>query len=181
VDLSLFATVHGVVFKKILRPIFQFLGNPLMLEFLFGVAIAHAPKWRQAIWGIPLGAAAIVGAGFAGVAPNSGTLEFLTGEEALQQVFVYGLPAALIVYGTIQIETKESVWTYLGDGSYSLYLIHTLLLSALLTLWLAVPVPADLIAAVGVVSSVLLAWRVHERFEKPILKALRRSPFQAAD
>jgi len=166
---------YGLCFAlRPMGPVFQFLGNPIILEFLFGVAIAHAPTRREAVWGIPVGAAVLVSAGFAGVAPTGGTIEFLTGEEALRQVLVYGFPSALIVYGTMQIETKESLWTYLGGASYSLYLTHSFPVSALLTLWLVIPLPPDLIVVVGVLSSVLLAWRLHERFEKPILKALRR-------
>ncbi|HET6468874.1 MAG TPA: acyltransferase [Geminicoccaceae bacterium] len=156
-----------------LGPVFQFLGNPIILEFLLGVAIAFAPARRAGIWGIPLGAAALVGAGFFGIAPSGGTMEFLAGENGLQRVLVYGLPAAAIVYGTLQVRAQESVWTYLGGGSYALYLTHTLPVSALLGLWTVFPVAADVIVLVGVLVSVLLAWRVHELFEKPILKALR--------
>ena len=41
------------------------------------------------------------------------------------------------------------------------------------------PIPADIIA-VGIIASVVLAWRVHELVEKPILKALGRRRMQAA-
>ena len=73
----------------------------------------------------------------------------------------------------MQIEAKQSIWTYLGDASYSLYLIHPLVVSTLLALWMPFPIPADLIVAFGMLASVVVAWRIHERFERPILQALR--------
>ena len=165
---------YGLAFAlRPFGPLFQFLGNPIVLEFLFGVAIAHAPMRREAVWLIPVGAAGLAAAGLFGVAPFGGTLKYLMGVDALQRVIVYGVPAALIVYGTMQIRAKQSAWTYLGDASYSLYLTHPLPVSALLTLWTAYPIPADLIVVVGMITSVLVAWRVHELFEKPVLAALR--------
>jgi exopolysaccharide production protein ExoZ len=166
--------LYGLAFVlRPVGPVFQFLGNPIILEFLFGVAIAYAPMRRNAVWGIPLGALALAAAGFAGVAPLGGTVKYLTGDDALWRVVVYGLPAAMIVYGTMQVRAKESIWTYLGDASYSLYLTHTLVVSTLLTLWVAFPVAPDVIVAVGMLASVLLAWLIHARFERPILDALR--------
>jgi exopolysaccharide production protein ExoZ len=153
-------------------PVFQFLGNPLILEFLFGVAIAHAPMRRAALWGIPVGAAALVVVGVAGMAPFGDTIQYLAGEGALWRVLVYGVPAALIVYGTMQIAAKPSVWTYLGDASYSLYLTHPLVVSVLAAVWTAYPVPADLIVAVGMLASLAFAWRVHESVERPLLATL---------
>jgi exopolysaccharide production protein ExoZ len=105
----------------ILRPIgppFQFLGNLMILEFLLDVAIAYAPSWRSGIWGIPIGAIWIIGAGLNGVAPA----ESIDGHDGLRQVLIFGIPSAMIVYGTLQIKARPSVWTYLGDASYSLYL-----------------------------------------------------------
>jgi len=166
--------LYGLAFAfRPFGPLFQFLGNPLILEFLFGVAIAHAPMRRELVWGIPLGAAALFAVGIAGLAPLGGTIKYLSGVDALQRVMVYGVPAALIVYGTMQIRAKQSIWTYLGDASYSVYLTHPLTVAALLAVWTAYPVPADLIVALGMLASVVVAWRIHEGFEKPILAALR--------
>jgi exopolysaccharide production protein ExoZ len=153
-------------------PVFQILGNPLVLEFLFGVVIAKLPMWRGAVVGIPVGLMALSITGILRIAPAGGTLEFLTGEENLQRVFVYGLPSALIVYGTIQIKVREGLWTYLGEMSYSLYLFHPLVVSLLLRLWTAFPIQPDLIVAVTVIASTAISWRVHEMVEKPVLRKL---------
>jgi exopolysaccharide production protein ExoZ len=73
------------------------------------------------------------------------------------------------VYGTLQLQARESVWTYLGNASYSLYLTHIFTLNVLLVLWRIYPIQPDLIILIGISVSVLFAWRIHERFEKPIM------------
>src|SRR5258706_10037604 len=94
-------------------PIFQFLGNPIIIEFLFGVAIARAPKLGFGIAAISVGTALLLLAGVLRLAPSGGTLDFLRGDDNLRRVFVCGIPAAIIVYGTMQIQCAPSVWTYL--------------------------------------------------------------------
>lgn len=155
-------------------PVLQFLGNPLIIEFGFGVVLAYAPRWKPAVWSLPIGAAAMIAVGFLGIAPQGGTMEFLAGDGGFQRVLVYGLPAAMIVFGTMQIDAKPSIWTVLGDASYMLYLIHTLPITLLLMLWTAFPIPPDLIIVIGTASSVLFAWRMYIRFELPLRKFLRR-------
>jgi exopolysaccharide production protein ExoZ len=157
-------------------PIFEFLGNPIIIEFLFGVAITRAPKLGIGVAAIPVGAALLLLAGVLGFAPVGGTLDFLRGDDNLRRVFVCGIPAAIIVYGTMQIRTTPSVWTYLGDASYSLYLVHTFMVTPLQALWTKFPIPADAIIAIGLTTSVLFAWRVHELVEKPMLSRLARRP-----
>jgi exopolysaccharide production protein ExoZ len=81
------------------------------------------------------------------------------------------------VYGTLQVQMRESVWTYLGGASYSLYLSHLFPLSLLLALWRNSPIPSYLIIVIGIFASLVFAWRVHERFEKPIMAALKWPQF----
>jgi exopolysaccharide production protein ExoZ len=155
-------------------PVFQFLGNPIILEFFLGVAVAYMPAWRLGAWAIPCGVVMLACAGLMGITPADGVLDSLHGREAFWRVLVYGIPAAMIVYGTMQIEARQSVWTYLGNASYSLYLTHTLPLTALPALWAIYPVPTDLRILIGIAAALLLAWRVHERFEKPIMTLSKR-------
>jgi exopolysaccharide production protein ExoZ len=150
-------------------PVFQFLGNPIILEFFFGAIIACTPLWRPGVFVMPFGFVALVCVGLIGVAPTWGALDTVYGREAFWRVLVYGVPAAMIVYGTLQAKVGESVWTYLGNASYSLYLTHTLPLSVLFVLWRIHPMPADLIVLIGILAALLFAWRVHERVEKPIM------------
>jgi exopolysaccharide production protein ExoZ len=162
--LAFFARAHG--------PVFQFFGNPIIVEFLFGVLIARLPLVRSGVRFLPIGAVALIVSGPLGISPQGGTLDFLTGEENLQRVFVYGIPSALVVYGTMHISAQKSVWTYLGDVSYSLYLVHTFIVSMLLVVWTAFPIQPDLLILLTMFASVAFAWRTYEMVEKPILKAL---------
>jgi exopolysaccharide production protein ExoZ len=150
-------------------PVFQFLGNPIILEFFFGAIVACAPPWRPGVSVMAFGFVALVCVGLMGVAPTGRAVDAVYGREAFWQVLVYGVPAAMIVYGTLQAQVRESVWTELGNASYSLYLTHLLPLNALLLLWRIHPVPADLIVLIGIAVALLFAWRVHERVEKPIM------------
>ena len=169
--------VLGVLYTMALSlrpfgPVFQFFGNPLVIEFLFGVGIASVPSWRGGILCIPLGFAALSLAGLLHIPPQGGMLESLTGQENIYRVFVWGLPSALIVYGFMQIRARESVWTRLGDASYSIYLFHGFAVGLLLVLWSIFPIHPDLIIIIGMIVAVLLSWRIHVLVEVPILEAI---------
>jgi exopolysaccharide production protein ExoZ len=174
--LYVLVTLYALAFSlRAHGPVFQFLGNPLVIEFLFGIALASMPTLRGGLLGIPLGFAALAATGFLHFVPGGGALEFLTGQGNLQRVFVYGAPSALIVYGFMQIKARESVWTHLGDASYSIYLFHDFAVGLLLVLWSIFPVPSDLIIIIGMIAAVLLSWRIHVLVEVPILRAIPTS------
>ena len=102
-------------------------------------------------------------------------MEALRGDE-LARILVYGLPAAAIVYGVMQVDARPSLWTYLGGASYTLYLTHPLVISPLLVFWLTFRPPfPELVIATGIAGSVLLAWRLHELFEKPLLRMMGKA------
>ncbi|HEX5380282.1 MAG TPA: acyltransferase [Phenylobacterium sp.] len=155
-------------------PVSQFVGNPIILEFLFGVIIAQAPRWRPALVGIPLGAGVLVLGAVLRWPPFGGELDFLMGRDGWIRVLTLGVPAALIVWGALQIEVPESPFTYLGDASYSLYLVHAPLVGGVaLLLTRYTSLPADVVILTAVACSVIVAVRVHELFEKPMLAYLR--------
>lgn len=168
--LTLYAIALGL---RPLGPVFQFLGNPIIIEFLFGVVVARAPACPRAVWLLPVGVFALLAAGLSGFAPDGSTLKFLRGDNTMRP-FIIGIPAALIVYGTMQINAKQGTLTYLGDASYTLYLVHTFAITPLQALWVAVPVSPNIIIILGLATSILLAWRVFDLIEKPILLAIPR-------
>jgi len=153
-------------------PLFRFIGNPIILEFLFGVAIAYAPPNRFGIWALPCGILLLLAAGLTGAAPTAAPA--LAADDGVRRVLVYGIPALLIVYGCLQIGARESRWTYLGEASYSLYLSHILLIFPSFALWKMLHAPADLIVVACIAGALLLAWRTHELVEKPISRMLKR-------
>jgi exopolysaccharide production protein ExoZ len=169
--LGLYAT--AMIFRSA-GPVLQFVGNPIIAEFLIGASLIYAPRSRLALLALPIGAALIILAGPLGIAPQQSRMDGLLGAYGFERLFIYGVPAALIVYGTLQIEAKPSVWTYLGDASYCLYLVHYQLLRALSHLWALFPLPVNFSLAASVTVAVLFACLIHEQLEKPILRALGR-------
>lgn len=171
-SLYVLLAAYGVAFSyRDNGPLLQFIGNPIIIEFLFGVAIANAPSWRWSALCLPAGIIGLLVVGALGIGPAGDTIDFLTGKSALTRVALYGIPAAFIVYGAMQVRVKESVWTYLGGASYALYLSHGAVVGGLMYIWTMFPIPADLIILIGVIASMAFGWRIHERFERPILKA----------
>ena len=150
-------------------PVFQFLGNPLILEFLMGVAAACAAPAPRAVWLIPVGAAGLLAAGFAGLTPTGTPVDFLTTGGSLTRVLVFGVPAALIVFGVLQAKASESALTRQGDASYALYLTHPMIMSPTLALWAVLPLPPDAIIALLIGASILFGWRVHVSIEAPLM------------
>jgi exopolysaccharide production protein ExoZ len=157
-------------------PALRYLGNPIILEFLAGVALAYAPRVRWAVVGLPIGFAVLILGGLLDWPPHGGPLEFLRGDQGWWRVLLVGLPSVAIVWGTMQIAAQPSALTYLGDASYSLYLVHPLVMWLMHLGLVVFPVSmsADALILIQMAASVLVAWRFYELFEKPILNLLNR-------
>ena len=67
---------------------------------------------------------------------------FAFGFSRLPSLLTWGVPSALLVGGLVLIESNGQLpsfirrWSFLGDSSYSLYLLHVLLIDALIELLL---------------------------------------------
>jgi exopolysaccharide production protein ExoZ len=115
-----------------LWPPLVYLGSPLILEFLMGVAIALMPNCRPKLgaMALALGAAVIVAYAIAG-GPKVGNC-ILLGQGWPIRPLVWGVPAALLVFGAAQFpRQKLGPLEFLGDTSYSLYLVHLPVILAL--------------------------------------------------
>lgn len=142
--------------------------SPLMLEFLFGMALARL--WQAGVVRPDLRLACL--AMLAGL----GALVLLHGA-GLPRVVAAGLPAAVIVAGgTLLCPSRPMPFQILGDASYALYLSHRFVLRGmtlvLLPLLPAVPVwTAGFVVATTALSlaSAVLVWR---HVERPMLAAL---------
>lgn len=159
---------------------FRFLGNPIVLEFLFGVAVMRwAPK--SAPWWFAAGLIAFGVGCILGVAPPPAFYDLratLTGNASVFRVLLWGAPAAMIVAGALSLERfavgpASRAFTYLGDASYSLYLTHYVLIKGLTPLVRGLAVDARLIFLGLVALSVILACVVYELIEEPLLRAVR--------
>ena len=129
--------------------------SPLILEFIFGVAIAWFVRNKMLPFGVTttfLGCAGLM------IGPEIIRANALEALPPLWRVLCFGAPAALIVYGVVAIEIRKgwtfpAFWQSLGDSSYSLYLWHHLLLVFVMGVFsklaLTEYVPGPILVAVG--------------------------------
>lgn len=150
----------------------RFYGDPLVLEFIFGVILARLwqcgfvrPSARLALAALVLGLA----------------LMTVLHQSTLPRVLAAGLPATLIVgAGTLLAPRGPLPFQALGDASYALYLSHRFVLRAA-TLVLVPLLPATPLAAlvfcllVGGLS-LWAALAVHRHIERPLTRALTPRP-----
>lgn len=164
----------GALAFPVVEPL-KFFGNPIILEFLAGVILAYVPAWRPATIGIPAGVAILV-LGAVLHWPHPGTpIDALTGVGAWTRLAVLGIPAVLIVWGTLQLRAREGVFSYLGDASYALYLIHPPIVAGTVILLVGLAhLPPDLGIVAAMAAAVVVSWRVYELFEKPMLAGLKK-------
>ncbi len=104
-------------------------------------------------------------------------------ESTWRRVVVFGIPAALVVYGVVSLEVSRGVFIsswmeFIGDASYSIYLSHVLVLSLLGRIWWATqwngPVQSRLSLALMVVVVIACGLLSYVLVERPLLALTRR-------
>jgi exopolysaccharide production protein ExoZ len=166
-----------------------FITNPIMLEFLMGIAIflwyrRSTPPPRIA-YGLLIGGVALalydILRGTTFVNDVYGTAE---GRIALLRMLHMGIPAALLVAGCLFLEKNgllAPLWNnryvqLLGNASYSIYLIHYITYSALAALFLRlgpvlnINLSISLWFLIATVSGILF----YRYVEEPLLQRLGR-------
>ena len=152
-----------------------FLGSPIIFEFLIGSGIGFVLKagWRSPSHGAAWIVAAIVL--LAGMQ--------LCGLGEGQRLLAYGLPAAALFTGFYALE-RTIRWphavTLLGDASYSIYLVHTLVIYRATRVGFferrhfgALSTISASLAAIGVA---IVAGLLFYRFvERPLLRACQKA------
>jgi exopolysaccharide production protein ExoZ len=151
-------------------PMLHFVGNPMALEFLMGVLVARLPRRAALGWLTPLGLALL----FVTRASTGDVESTLDPHFALGRVVAWGIPAALIVWGTLSIarlfeHRRFDLPVALGDASYSIYLFHPI-----------VAYGFDLPGALRVVLAIGMGWAVHVVVERRLLAARKQWPTIAA-
>jgi len=171
--------VLGLVFDPG-SPALHLATNSLLAEFVGGMAIGLLlkrnvlPKWRAGGW-IALAIGLFLGGAWYGFS-------------RLPSAMVWGVPSILLVLGAVCSELQHGAGKVtrllggLGDSSYSLYLVHILLITLALEVWKMVPplIGSNALAMTAIVSGlcVALAEMFHRGVERPLLRRLnpRRSP-----
>jgi exopolysaccharide production protein ExoZ len=155
-------------------PAWTILFSTIVVEFLFGVALAKATLRGWAL--PPVFAAILMIVGFVLI------LVIPEGSEHLRTL-TWGLPALGIVAGAVSLEARLAnalpEWLLtLGDASYSIYLVHgfalpVLGLGILALHWTTGAAQAFTVVACLVVGS-LAGWLVYVAVERPMLLWMRR-------
>jgi peptidoglycan/LPS O-acetylase OafA/YrhL len=155
-------------------PAWTVLFNTIVLEFVFGVALAH---WALRGFRLhPTIATALVLGGFVLI------LIMPVGSENLR-VLTWGVPAFAIVAGAVSLETlvAEAIpgWILaLGDASYSIYLGHGFVLPLLMHLVARFVSPGHWTEALTIILCLLVSsisgWILFLVIEKPMLSVMRQ-------
>lgn len=153
-----------------------FLADPIVLEFVAGVAIGTWLLRQPAIRRAPLWAAPALAAALAAIA-------LAPAETRWARVAVWGGAATLAVLAAILLEPRlgrrvPRLLIAVGEASYALYLTHGFILPPLGVLakrlpWRGHAAEAALIAA-ALALSTLAALATYRLIEAPITRALRR-------
>jgi peptidoglycan/LPS O-acetylase OafA/YrhL len=155
-------------------PDFTALASTIVIEFLYGVLLAHLAT-RRRLPGNALAALLLVG-GFL-------TLLLMPGAPAPWGFLAWGLPAAAIVVGAVALEDKLGgrlpKWLLAaGDASYALYLSHTFLLFYIGNTITGMHITGAPALAGAIVLSLAVSFPaavlVHRYLEKPLMNLFTR-------
>ena len=145
--------------------------DPIVAEFLFGMAIA-----ALATTGIGLSLGASVGLALLALLWLIGG--YASGIGGSRPVTT-GLPVAMLVAAAVfgRNVRLPTALVLLGDSSYALYLVHPFAMRAVQLFWhwlrLTGPVAAIAYAAISLLLAVAASVAVYEWFERPINASLR--------
>lgn len=171
-SLWFFSSIYELFNKS--NSILYFYFSPLNVLFLFGMLTywtARSAKIKTAGPTMMLGMAIFCGAGIEEV------YHPLIGD--MGRSMVYGGASALILAGLVQLESagRLRLWkmfTVLGDASYSIYLTHLPLLSALakisIRLGLREGAPPKLMFVATAITATSIGVAIHLVVEKPLLQ-----------
>jgi exopolysaccharide production protein ExoZ len=168
----------------------NFLGNPIILEFLFGIGISMMLQLTGSNRRLAVGISVLVVLALAyqlifGFGEISEAQRIQSGELSLQRAIIWGLPAAGIVYATLLFGSPSSegplrrFLAFLGDASYSIYLVHLLVMVVFKVLQAKGLISSDPLIILSILCSLFAGSLSYLLIEKPtidFLKRLRRQP-----
>ena len=116
----------------------QFLSSPFLLEFFAGALVAwwlaRKPDGPALSW-LVIGTILFLGGGWINESVYSGLIE--QGFHVVPRVFVYGVPACMILTGLVRMEKSTGIQApqrfsaVTGGASYAIYLSHVLILTVI--------------------------------------------------
>lgn len=134
---AMVGAIYGGAFNVQWIPGRLVLFNPLIIEFMFGVAVAIVFRFKIMPFGITAIFIGVVGLLVSGEIIRHYQMQMLP---PWWRVASFGMPAMFLIYGMVAVEqmrgwTMHPLWQRLGDASYSLYIWHQLVLFSLLAMW----------------------------------------------
>lgn len=152
-----------------------FLGNPILLEFCFGFAVAAAytrgyiPEWLSR----PALLIGIVGLILGSFGPRIGL------DPAIRFLF-WGVPAVVLLLSALFVRRPETYvgksMIAIGDASYSLYLTHTFVMityASILKTRVLIGVPGPVCVLIPILVSVFVGLTAYRVIERPMNERLR--------
>jgi peptidoglycan/LPS O-acetylase OafA/YrhL len=187
--ISLLGTTSAIVLIGLLAQVMptsaitEFLANPLSVEFCFGLALAYAygAFTRKGMTWPAMPVAVIIGSTILAIAPLLVAHPNTNGLPPLPRILAWGVPALLIVGGSLGAGTPKNAitrfWVQLGDASYALYLTHIFVMigyGRLLKVGALSRLPQLPITIIVVFVAIGVGLLAHLVVEKPMLKLIRR-------
>ena len=165
--------------------VLDFLGNPIIIEFLFGIGISMlmrvtGPNRRLAVGVSMLVILSVACQLFLGFGDISEAQLIQNGDLSLQRAIIWGLPAAGIVYATLLFGNPSSqgplrrFLAFLGDASYSIYLVHLLVMAVFKVLQAKGLVSGDALIILTILCSLAAGSLSYLFIEKPTIDFLKR-------
>lgn len=155
--------------------------NPINLEFILGMgaawALVHGP--RVGVRSCLVLACAILVTGYAAWVSLTGSWWV----SDFWRVWVFGVPATLLVYALVRLERDHGVvrlarLAWIGDGAYSIYLTHLMVIVVIGRVWKEIGIEGLLAHVFFLSASLAIAlgfgYLFYLRVEKPMLAFARR-------
>ena len=170
-----------------MNAVLETMTNPVLLEFLAGLLLATIA--RQQVWAEKIFRRPVIWLLLGGSLVGFAAIPLLRPYH-LPAVILLGLPSVMIVWWSVAAEFSQSLPRFmrrvapLGDSSYSLYLIHQLVMSQLapLAAWFAAhgfATPLVLLVAYTV-AAVITGLGFHYWIENPLLRLLKKKRLPVA-
>jgi exopolysaccharide production protein ExoZ len=156
----------------------DFLTKPLNLEFIFGCCSAYlALRYRSMVSRVALYVGLFLLIGSIVIHFNQAKILGVQGNAT--RVFGFGIPFMLIVWGLASIDLYRPVqvprpFLYLGNMSYSLYLIHVPAMSLLGSVFAKLGLTIGFAAPLLLIGAIASGGVTYSYIEKPMLRVLRR-------
>lgn len=161
-------------------PWIRLIFHPLTLEFVGGAGIALLLNGSIRGNGRVIMGMGIIGFIFAAIWLYAGDTALDT--DSWWRLLFFGLPSLLVVHGAASAEIAgkarfPTIMRKIGDASYSIYLTHILVLSAIGRAWAQIAVPEAInhaiVLATMVLATIIVGLLSYRWVEVPILNAIR--------